>query len=210
MTCDKSGLSVKAAIAARGSVRAFTGEPLSEETLTELFEAARLAPSSLNSQPWRFKTVTSEADRQWLASREVTRKQGWLATAPAIVVCCADLTGYVKDSQASAFFYRQGGLLDEEVMTGIEAYVVREESAPEAARFGAAAMNVGLAVSFLMLRAVELGLGTCWVGMFDERLVKERFGLGEGLRVVCLLAVGRPAGAVKPGARKSLAEILLP
>ncbi|EPR44313.1 nitroreductase [Desulfovibrio sp. X2] len=203
--------SVSEAIAARHSVRAYAPDPLSQAEIEALLEAGRNAPSSLNSQPWRFKVVTAEADRQWFATSAASRKQSWLAAAPAIIVCCADLAGYVRDSQASAFFYKENKLIEGEPMAGIEKYVAREAEAAEMAKFGAGAMNVALAVSFMMLRAVEMGLGTCWVGMFDEQNIKNRFGLGPDLRVVCLLAVGRPAEAsVPPRKRKALAEIVLP
>jgi nitroreductase len=203
-------MSVKKAIAERHSVRSFSGEPVSEAVLQELLEAARQAPSSLNSQPWRFIPVTDEATREWIASSEVSRKQRWLAGAPAILVCCADLEGYVRDTQASAFFYKEHKVLDEEPTQGIQEYAEREEKASETARFGASAMNVALAVSFIMLRAVELGLGTCWVGMFNEAPLKDRFGLTKDQRVVCLLAVGHPdEPSVPPRKRKPLDEIVL-
>ena len=202
--------SVKACIAQRHSVRSFTNQALDEAEILELLEAARQAPSSLNSQPWRFLVITDAATREWIASKEVSRKQSWLATPPAIIVCCADLAGYVRDSQAAAFFYKENKLIEAEPMAGIEAYVAREESNAMAARFGAGAMNVGIAVSFMMLRATEMGLGTCWVGMFDEEQLKNRLGLGPDLRVVCLLAVGHPdEAAVPPRNRKPLAEIRL-
>jgi nitroreductase len=198
------------AIAKRHSVRAFTGEAVSAQELEALFQAARLAPSSLNSQPWRYKAVRDPALLQWFGSREVSRTQSWLAGAGAIIVCCADLAGYVRDSQASAFFYRDKGLIRGDTMDGIDAYVRREAEAMEAARFGAAAMNVGIANAFIMLRAVELGLGTCWVGMFDEARIKERLGLGADLRIVGLLAVGHPApGAPGAHVRKPLEDIVL-
>ena len=200
--------SVQQCIKQRHSVRTFTPMPLTEAEILELLEAARQAPSSLNSQPWRFAVITDQATRDWIATREVSRKQSWLAAAPAIIVCCADLEGYVRDTQASAFFIKDNKLVDAEPMAGIEAYVAREESASQAARFGAGAMNVGIAVAFMMLRAVEMGLGTCWVGMFDEQRIKERLGLGPEMRVVCLLAVGHPAeDQVPPRNRKPLAEI---
>lgn len=202
--------SVKDAIAARHSIRAFQNEPLTAAQIQELLEAARLAPSSLNSQPWRFKVVTDPETLAWMATKEATRKQSWLATAPGIIVCCADTSGYVRDSQSAAAFYKENKLIEGEPMAGIEAYVAREASATELAKYGATAMNVAIAVSFIMLRAVELGLGTCWIGMFDEQAIKTRLGLGPDLRVVCLLAVGRPAeGAGHPAKRKGLDEIVV-
>lgn len=203
-------MSVKEAIEARHSVRSFTGEPVSEAALEALLEAARQAPSGLNSQPWRFIPVTDEATREWIASSEVSKKQRWMAGAPAILVCCADLKGYVRDTQASAFFYKEHKVMDEEPTRGVLDYAENAEKSSETARFGAAAMNVALAVSFIMLRAVELGLGTCWVGMFNEAPLKERFGLTKDQRVVCLLAVGQPdESPVPPRRRKSLDEIVL-
>lgn len=203
-------MGVKEAIAARHSVRAFKKEALAEAEITELLEAARNAPSSLNSQPWRFRIVTDAADLAWFGTVEATRRQGWMAGAAAIFVCCADLAHYVKDSQSAAFFYRDNKIIQGETMDGIDAYVARQAAADEAARFAACAMNVGLAVSFLMLRAVEMGLGTCWVGMFDEANIKARLGLPDGMRIVNLLAVGRPdEPVVLPRKRKSLEAIVL-
>ena len=203
-------MNVKDAIAARHSVRAFVQKPLAETELFELLEAGRNAPSSLNSQPWRFKVVTDPADLAWFGTSEATRKQAWLAAAPAIIVCCADIAHYVKDSQSAAFFYRDNKIIGGETMDGIDDYVARQAVADEAAKFGACAMNVGLAVSFMMLRAVEMGLGTCWIGMFDEANIKARLAIPAGWRIVNLLAVGRPdEPEVYPRKRKSLEEIVL-
>ena len=203
-------MSVKDAIAARHSVRAFAKEPLSDEQIHELLEAGRNAPSSLNSQPWRFAVVTDPADLAWFGTSQASRKQAWLADVPAIIVCCADLEHYVKDSQSAAFFYRDNKIIDGEPMDGIDAYVAREAAKEEAAKFGACAMNVALAVSFMMLRATEMGLGTCWIGMFDEANIKARLALPAGWRVVNLLAVGQPdEPVVYPRKRKSLDEIVL-
>jgi nitroreductase len=202
--------SVKQCIEQRHSVRSFTDDPISEADIQELLEAARLAPSSLNSQPWRFAVITDQATREWIATKEVSRKQAWLSTAPAIIVCCVDLDGYVRDSQAAAFFYKENNLFDPEPMKGFEDYVAQEKANSEAARFGAGAMNVGIAVSFMMLRATGMGLGICWVGMFDETQLKNKLGLADETRIVCLLAVGHPKEDQAPVRnRKSLAEIRL-
>lgn len=203
-------MNVKEAIAARHSVRAFTKGTLREAEIVELLEAARNAPSSLNSQPWRFKVISDAADLAWFGTSEATRKQAWLAGAAAIIVCCVDLAHYVKDSQAAAFYFKENKIIEGEPMAGIEAYVAREEQSPELAKFAACAMNLGIAVSFMMLRAVEMGLGTCWIGMLDEANIKARFGLAPTQRVVSLLAVGHPAeGTVPPRIRKSLDEIVI-
>ena len=152
-------MSVKDAIAARHSVRAFAKQPLSDEQIHELLEAGRNAPSSLNSQPWRFKVVTDPADLAWFGTSQASRKQAWLGGVPAIVVCCADLEHYVKDSQTAAFFYKDNKIIEGEPMEGIEAYVARAAADTELAKFGACAMNMGIAVAFMMLRAVDVLTG---------------------------------------------------
>jgi nitroreductase len=203
-------MSVTDAIAARHSVRTFAKQPLTTAEITTLLEAGRNAPSSLNSQPWRFKVVTDPADIAWFGTSTASRKQAWLAGAPAIFVCCVDLEHYVKDSQAAAFFFKENKIIEGEPMEGIEAYVAKAAHDAEIARFGACAMNMGIAVSFMMLKAVEMGLGTCWVGMFDEANIKARCGIPAGYRVVNLLVVGRPDEAeVYPRKRKSLDEIVI-
>jgi nitroreductase len=58
-------------------------------------------------------------------------------------------------------------------------------------------IDVAIALDHISLAAVELGLGTCWIGMFDEKLVKEALGIPEKVRVVELMTLGYPAD---PGA----------
>lgn len=206
-----ASLGVMDAISQRHSVRAFTKEPVTPKQLDALFQAARLAPSSLNSQPWRYKVTQDPAILEQFGTKEVSRTQTWLAGAGAIIACCADISGYVRDTQASVFFYKEHNIMQGDTMEGVEAYAEREASAAESAKFGAAAMNVALSVSFMMLRAVEMGLGTCWVGMFNEQKVKELLGIDPALRIVGLLAVGHPApGQPTEHNRKPLEEIILP
>lgn len=208
---DNAVMGVMDAIVARHSVRAFSDDPVTPAEVDGLIEAARLAPSSLNSQPWRYKVVTDRELVEQFGKKRYSRTQTWMASAGAIIVCCVDVAGYVRDSQASAFFFRDNKLIEGDSMDGIEEYVAREASAADAAKFGAAAMNAGIANAFLLLRAVELGLGACWVGMFDEANVKELLGIDPSMRIVGLIAVGHPAtDSPLEHNRKSKDEILLP
>ena len=53
-------------------------------------------------------------------------------------------------------------------------------------------MNVAIAVEHIVLRAVDLGLGSCWIGRFDRDGVKEHLALDEEIHPVALLPVGYP------------------
>ena len=54
-------------------------------------------------------------------------------------------------------------------------------------------INLAIAVDHMTLAAVELGLGTCWIGAFDEDKVKQLLGIPDEIRVVELLTLGYPA-----------------
>ena len=202
-------MTVRDAIAARRSIRKFTGQPVPRQQLLELVETARLSPSSCNSQPWRFKLVGAPEDIEWL-SGPASSKQGWIAKAGAVLVCCVDAKAYMSDSRATVKALRDAGLLTEEFAQDVELrYLKPVESGSPALLKCAAALNLARAMSAMMLHAVEMGLGTTWVGRVEEKLVKEHFGLPEHIGVVGLLPVGYPDESPEPRPRRSLEEILL-
>jgi nitroreductase len=54
-------------------------------------------------------------------------------------------------------------------------------------------IDVAIALDHLTLAAVELGLGTCWIGAFDEKQVKKILGIPDEIRVVELMTIGYPS-----------------
>ena len=69
----------------RRSIRAYADRPVADDLLQKVLEAARLAPSAFNLQPWRFIVVTDPATRQELA--KLSQDQGFVASAPVVIVC---------------------------------------------------------------------------------------------------------------------------
>jgi len=69
-------------------------------------------------------------------------------------------------------------------------------------------VDLSVALSFMILEATELGLGTCWLGAFNEEKVKSILNIPEDIRVVGLTPVGYPDENPDPRPRKSLEEIL--
>ena len=65
-------------------MRSYSAEPVSESQLEYILECARLAPSAVNLQPWRFIVVKSEAVRQQVQS---CYKREWIAQAPLYIIC---------------------------------------------------------------------------------------------------------------------------
>ncbi|PWB49307.1 MAG: nitroreductase [Candidatus Methanoperedenaceae archaeon] len=70
-------------------------------------------------------------------------------------------------------------------------------------------IDTAIAVDHMTLQAVEEGLGTCWIGAFDEKRVKEILNIPDSVRVVALLPLGYPVAIPKPTARKSPGEIVM-
>jgi nitroreductase len=87
---EQNNLDVFEAIRSRRSVRAFTNEPVSEEEVMKLVEAARLAPSAGNIQPWEFVVVRNAEIKRGLSAAALD--QTFIEEAPVVIVVCANQT----------------------------------------------------------------------------------------------------------------------
>lgn len=71
----------------------------------------------------------------------------------------------------------------------------------------AATIDCSIALSFMLLRATELGLGSCWLGAFDADAVKKLLGLPDGAMVVAVSPLGHPAERPDARPRKAADEV---
>ena len=157
----------------RGSVRRYEDRSIPKDVLGKVLEAARLAQSAANRQPWEFVVIQKRDIKRKLASAS----EMFVGEAAAVIACIAhpENCGHV-------------GSLD--------SFLV----------------DVAIAVENMALVSWELGLGSCWIGAYDEDKVKQLLGIPESLRVVSLLSLGYPAE--KPASqtirqrRKPLAQII--
>lgn len=69
-------------------------------------------------------------------------------------------------------------------------------------------LDVAIAMSFIMLQAVELGLGSCWIGAYNQDRLKRLLRIPDKVRVVSLLAVGYPHYVPGATGRKQLPELI--
>jgi nitroreductase len=72
----------------------------------------------------------------------------------------------------------------------------------------AGTVDVSIALSFMLLQAHELGLGTCWLGNFSEAAVKEILDIPAAVRVVAMTPLGYPADDPAARPRKSLEQVV--
>jgi nitroreductase len=80
-------------IALRKSVRSYRSEPVENEKLTRVLEAARLAPSAANRQEWLFVVVTDAEARKRL--KDATKNHVFVGQAPVVIACCAASTDHI-------------------------------------------------------------------------------------------------------------------
>lgn len=184
-----------------------------EECLQQMLEAARLAPSGSNRQPWRFLVIT-DAERK-AGLRQICLEQSFIEQAPVVIACCADLTAYAKAAREKRNQeYQEYGVT--ETLTGRfadPAFRAAQLAAPDPeleTMLPMAVANTYIAVEHMVLTATSLGLGTCWTGALGEKGAVEAFlGLPPTTRVVVLLPVGYPAKVPPQRPRLKTDEILL-
>ena len=69
-------------------------------------------------------------------------------------------------------------------------------------------VDLSIATAYMILEAHELGLGTCWLGKFDEKTVKEILGIPDSVRVVAMTPLGYPDESPEAKPRKTMDEIV--
>ena len=165
----------------RQSVRNYDPRrPVERNCVERCLEAARLAPSACNSQPWRFVVVDEAATKAALARAAfsgIYAMNQFAGEAPILIVAIREL---------SKFAARVGGWI-----RGLDYSLI----------------DLGIACEHLVLQAAEEGLGTCWLGWFDERAVRRTLGLPRGTKIDIIIALGYAADeTVRAKNRKSPAE----
>ncbi|MCK5832408.1 nitroreductase family protein [bacterium] len=149
----------------RRSVRKFSDRPVTDEELSEVLDAARLSPSSNNTQPWRF-IIIREPKRikaiSGAAPALVAFNKPWMSKAPCLLVCCAE--------PGQVYHKTVGKLLTVDLAT----------------------IDIAIAIEHVVLASAEMGLGTCWVGWFSEKKLRGIIDLPDNWKVISILAVGWP------------------
>jgi len=206
-------LTVWEAIKARRSIRKFAADDVPEEMVSQMLEAARLAPSGSNRQPWRFLVVRDAKTRKALS--QICLEQRFIEEAPVVIVCFGDFDRYSDAARkkrrqesvdSGAASTASGRFADPEFITYMDSLPVP----PREDLVRPVVANTYIAIEHMVLIATALGLGTCWVGAFDNAEINRLFGLDDTLLPVAVIPVGYPAGKIpSPRPRVSLDEILV-
>jgi len=199
-------MNVSEAIIKRRSIRKFKPDPIPEEKIRLLLESARLAPSGTNTQPWRFIVVKDDDTKKKL--QEAAHNQRHIGRASVIIACCADLKAF-KDFPERVDELIESGALPERTREVFIPYLKKGmDTVAKDALMVAAAANVAIAVEHIVLQAVEIGLGTCWVRWYEDNKVKEILDIPEHVEVMALLPVGVPDEDPSQRPRQKLDKIV--
>ena len=162
----------------RQSDRIYAPQPVAREHILQCLEAARMAPSACNSQPWTFVVVDEPSLLKQVSDASVGLGMNkFTAQVPVLVAVVQE------NMNLSA---KAGSLVKEKDYS---------------------MMDLGMAVENFCLQAAEIGLGTCIMGWFDEKRIKEILGVPRSRRVQLLISLGHPAGQTRVKSRKPLEEI---
>ena len=192
-------------IAERRSNRKFKPDPLTDDQISQILEAARLAPSGSNVQPWRFVVVKSEEMRAKLSAASVFK---FIFKAPVVFVCCADRSSIEEREQRIAELVDYSAFDDVEMDGDIMQLTSGRTISSTEVRISMT-MNVAIAIEHMALKAADLGLGSCWVGGFDGKETKKILGLADHIYPTMLLPVGYPANNPPARPRLSMDDIII-
>ena len=201
-------MELKKVIENRASVRAFTNEEIPLTDLKEMIRLARLDPSANNYQPWKFIVVRNKEVLNKLAikvsgkiaelpenlskaSKNVKSQVEWFATffqdAPALVALAMENYETVLE---------KGVNLSHEEINRMRNY-------PDIQSAGACIQN-------LLLAAVDMGYGACWLSapMIAKQDIESILKIKEPFHLIAFVAVGKPDRPIVPKEKKPVDDII--
>lgn len=179
-------------VTSRRSVHQYSDEAVDRETVEDIFERVRHAPSSYNLQPWEFLVLTEEENRERL--RDAAYDQEHVTDAPVAVVVLGN-----KDPSAHADavlddWVNKGYLPNEDARDAVMESIRGMADLPESERRVWTVRSTTLAASALLNAAWDEGVATCPMGGFDPEAVTDAFDVdADRYEPVMLVTMGYPA-----------------
>jgi nitroreductase len=166
----------------RQSVRKYSETPVEREKIEKIIEAVHVAPSACNSQPWKF-IIVDEPDLKSKVAKTTFSKtiafNKFTIEAPVIAVLVIEKAKLIAQIGGS----------------------IKDMEYPK--------IDIGIAAAHFCLQAAELGLGTCMIGWFDEKKIRQLLNIPEKRKIGLVITLGYPPAdyKVRKKIRKPLYEI---
>lgn len=165
----------------RQSDRKYHDKPVEEGKLLRCLEAARLAPSACNAQPWTFIVVNDQELKNAIA-RE---------TSSGII----PINHFTQQAPLQVIL-----VMEQPNITSRFGEIVKDKKYT--------LMDLGIAASHFCLQAAAERLGTCMIGWFNEKKVKQLLNIPKDKRPMLIITLGYPAGKKRKKIRKSMDEVI--
>ena len=168
-------------VQSRQSDRAYLDKPVEIEKIDRILEAARLAPSACNAQPWKFVVVTDPEKRVQIADATASKMLAmnhFTKQAPVQLVLVEENANFTSSV---------GGMLTNKHYPHID---------------------LGIVASHICLAAADEGLGSCMIGWCDEKKVRKVLDIPRNKRVMLVILLGYSAQKLREKKRKSKEEIV--
>lgn len=163
----------------RQSCRAYDeGRSVEPEKLNAVLEAARLAPSACNGQPYHFTVCRGETAKAVAAAVTGMGMNKFAAQAPVLIVVSEK--PYVKSAALGA---------------KVKGNDYRS-------------IDIGIAAAYLTAEAAAQGLASCILGWLDDTKIRDICGLDQPVRLVITLGYAKEGDPQRPKKRKALSELV--
>ena len=202
-------------IEARKSVRKYLDKEIPNDVLKQILDAGRLAPSWMNSQPWKFIVVKNQETKNLLS--KLSSNQPHVRYANAVIVCVADNNAWSKEEFGKIL--KEKGIKDEAIDNIMTMQVLYPPLLGKETTLLRSVEQVTYATAYMTLEAERLGVACCVIGALGNEVtkvlpevykeVKEKLGLDENQCIISMLTLGyeaekQPANKL----RKSFDEVI--
>lgn len=202
------------------SVRKFLDKPVESEKLLTIMRAGRRAPSWKNIQSWKFIAITGELDKKTLAEGFSMGKL--IQKAPAVILCVGTLKSWELSHQRDCLkelLANNGIIMDNETIERkfLNSTIAKLFAQKTTSLVARTFENMGIAYGFMILEAMNQGLGACIVGEIDNELagvdsekyqkIKLHFQLSDSEIITAAIILGYQAQEVAVSPRKMETDI---
>ncbi|MEN6357992.1 MAG: nitroreductase family protein [Armatimonadota bacterium] len=204
-------MELKNVIAKRASVRQFAGDAVPENDLKEMVRLAGLAPSVNNSQPWKFIAITNRSLLKEMADAV------HMAVEQCLPICGDEKEKHAREQVEwfSTFFGDAPAVIAviqcpyEAIVDDALKHSGMSHNDVNALRGHPDIESIGAAIENLILAAVDMGYGACWLSgpLIARQALEECVGIGENWRLAAMVALGKAAHDVSRLDKKSVDEI---
>lgn len=167
----------------RRSIRKYQCREVEEQSILQVLESARLAPSGSNTQPWNFIIIRSEEAKAKIVAAE--HNQMWMMTAPVFIVCVADILCRIDKGTDLRL----------------------DENSPEP-ELKLIIRDMAISIEHILLEAQHLGLGACWTAWFKQEDIRPILNIPEDKYVCGVVTLGYGDESPKQRPRRDLKEIV--